>query len=44
VGEYLQVFTYWDDVSGQDDWLISPDLYRNVIKPKQRRLLEAIKR
>jgi uroporphyrinogen decarboxylase len=43
VGEYLQVFTYWDDVSGQDGWLISPDLYRKMIKPKQRRLLEAIK-
>jgi uroporphyrinogen decarboxylase len=44
VGEYLQVFTYWDDVSGQDGWLISPDLYREMIKPKQSRLLEAIKR
>jgi uroporphyrinogen decarboxylase len=44
VGEYLQVFTYWDDVSGQNGWLISPDLYREMIKPKQRRLLEAIKR
>jgi uroporphyrinogen decarboxylase len=44
VGEYLQVFTYWDDVSGQDGWLISPDIYRTMIKPKQRRLLEAIKR
>jgi uroporphyrinogen decarboxylase len=43
VGEYLQVFTYWDDVSGQDGWLISPDLYRKMIKPKQRRLLEAIR-
>ena len=44
VGEYLQVFTYWDDVCGQDGWLIAPDLYRTMIKPKQRRLLEAIKR
>lgn len=44
VGEYLDVFTYWDDVNGQDGWLISPDLYREMIKPKQRRLLEAIKR
>ncbi|MFW6135483.1 MAG: uroporphyrinogen decarboxylase family protein [Chloroflexota bacterium] len=44
VGEYLHVFTYWDDVNGQDGWLISPDLYRTMIKPKQRRLLEAIKR
>ncbi len=43
VGEYLQVFTYWDDVSGQDGWLISPEIYRQRIKPKQRRLLEAIK-
>jgi uroporphyrinogen decarboxylase len=44
VGEYLDVFTYWDDVNGQDGWLISPDLYREMIKPKQRHLLEAIKR
>jgi len=44
VGEYLHVFTYWDDVSGQDGWLISPDIYRKIVKPKQRRLLEAIKR
>ena len=43
VGEYLQVFMYWDDVSGQDGWLISPEIYRKMIKPKQRRLLEAIK-
>jgi uroporphyrinogen decarboxylase len=44
VGDYLQVFTYWDDVCGQDGWLISPEIYRRRIKPKQRRLLEAIKR
>jgi uroporphyrinogen decarboxylase len=43
VGEYLDVFTYWDDVCGQDGWLISPRLYRTMIKPKQRRLLDAIK-
>ena len=43
VGEYLQVFCYWDDVSGQDGWLISPDIYRRMVKPKQRRLLQAIK-
>jgi uroporphyrinogen decarboxylase len=44
VGQYLQVFTYFDDVSGQDGWLISPDVYLRMIKPKQRRLLEAIRR
>jgi uroporphyrinogen decarboxylase len=43
VGEYLNVFTYWDDVSGQDGWLISPDIYRKMVKPKQRRLLEVIR-
>jgi uroporphyrinogen decarboxylase len=43
VGEYLHVFTYWDDLSGQDGWLISPDIYRKMVKPKQGRLLEAIK-
>jgi len=44
LGEYIQVFTYWDDLCGQDGWLISPDLYRKMIKPKQRRLLEAIRK
>src|SRR5512139_3431468 len=34
VGAYLQVFTYWDDVCGQDGWLISPEIYRKRIKPK----------
>jgi uroporphyrinogen decarboxylase len=43
VGESLQVFTYWDDVNGQNGWLVSPDIYREMVKPKQRRLLEAIK-
>lgn len=43
VGEYLQVFTYWDDVNGQNGWLVSPDIYREMVKPKQQRLLEAIK-
>ncbi len=44
IGEYLQVFTYWDDVNTQSGWVISPDIYRKMIKPKQRRLVEAIKR
>jgi uroporphyrinogen decarboxylase len=44
VGQYIHIFTYWDDLCGQDGWLISPDLYRRMVKPKQRRLIEAIKR
>ncbi|OGO34790.1 MAG: hypothetical protein A2Z16_05570 [Chloroflexi bacterium RBG_16_54_18] len=44
VGQYIQVFTYWDDVNTQSGWLISPQTYRKMIKPKQRRLVEAIKK
>ena len=44
VGQYLQVFTYWDDVNTQTGWLIRPELYRKMIKPKQRRLVDAIKK
>ncbi len=43
VGEFLDVFVYWDDICGQHGWLISPDLYRRSIKPRQRRLFDAIK-
>lgn len=43
VGEYIDVFTFWDDVCGQDGWLISPDLYASIIKPRQRRLFDAIR-
>ncbi len=44
VGPYIQVFTYWDDLAGQNGWLIRPELYRQMIKPKQKRLVEAIKK
>ena len=44
VGPYIDVFTFWDDVAGQNGWLIKPDLYRKLIKPKQKRLVEAIKK
>ncbi len=44
VGQYIQVFTFWDDVNTQNGWMISPDTYRKMIKPKQRRLVEAIKK
>lgn len=44
VGPYIDVFTYWDDVAGQDGWLIAPKIYRSRIKPHQRRLVEAIKK
>jgi uroporphyrinogen decarboxylase len=44
VGPYIQVFTFWDDLAGQNGWLINPALYRRLIKPKQKRLVEAIKK
>ena len=44
VGKYLHVFTYWDDVNTQTGWMISPEIYRKMIKPKQRRLVEAIRK
>jgi uroporphyrinogen decarboxylase len=44
VGHYIQVFTYWDDVNTQDGWMIRPELYRKMVKPKQKRLVEAIKK
>jgi uroporphyrinogen decarboxylase len=43
VGPYIQVFTFWDDLAGQNGWLINPEVYRKLIKPKQKRLVEAIK-
>lgn len=44
VGPYIQVFTYWDDLTGQNGWIINPEVYRKLIKPKQKRLVEAIKK
>jgi uroporphyrinogen decarboxylase len=44
VGPYIQVFTFWDDLAGQNGWLINPGIYRKLIKPKQKRLVEAIKK
>lgn len=44
VGPYIQVFTFWDDLAGQNGWLINPQVYRKLIKPKHKRLVEAIKK
>jgi uroporphyrinogen decarboxylase len=44
VGEFIDVFTFWDDVATQDGWMISPELYVELVKPRQRRLFEAIRR
>jgi uroporphyrinogen decarboxylase len=43
VGDYIQMVIYYEDLSGQDGPLISPDLYRKFIKPGHRRIFKAIK-
>lgn len=44
VGDYIQVIVYWNDMSGQNAPLISPSLYRKLIKPKEKRLFSLIKK
>jgi uroporphyrinogen decarboxylase len=44
IGRYIQVFVFWDDMTGQTGPMISPETYRKLIKPKQRRILEAVRR
>jgi uroporphyrinogen decarboxylase len=43
LGDRIDVFTFWDDVATQQGWMINPDSYVKVIKPRQKRLFEAIK-
>ena len=43
VGQYIDVFIFADDICSQDDWIVSPDLYVSLIKPRQRRLFDAVR-
>lgn len=43
VGEYVQIVEITDDLGTQNGPVISPDLYRRLIKPRQKRLCEFIK-
>ncbi|MBS3792060.1 uroporphyrinogen-III decarboxylase [Candidatus Bipolaricaulota bacterium] len=43
VGDLIDVVLYWDDVGTQDSLLISPETYREMIKPRQRELFDTIK-
>jgi uroporphyrinogen decarboxylase len=42
VGHLIDVYQYGDDVATQLDWMIGPELYAALIKPRQRRLFDAI--
>lgn len=44
VGEYTLVVRWDDDLGSQDNLLISPDMYRRYIKPRQKRLFAFIKK
>ena len=42
-GEFLDIVQYGDDLASQQTWLISPDTYVAMVKPRQRRLFEAVR-
>jgi uroporphyrinogen decarboxylase len=44
VGPYIDAIHYSDDLGFQQGCYVSPEVYRRLIKPKQRRLFDAIKR
>jgi len=43
-GEYVDIVCWGDDLGTQRGPQISPELYRRMIKPRQKRMVEAIKR
>lgn len=44
IGDLVQVVQVGDDLGGQDGPLFSPELYRRVFKPREARLIRAIRR
>jgi uroporphyrinogen decarboxylase len=43
IGDVLDVIMIGDDLAGQDGPLFSPKIYRTIIKPRQKRLVQYIK-
>ena len=41
LGEYVQLVREVDDMAGQESLLISPEMYRELIKPRHRQLFDA---
>lgn len=44
VGDNIDVVLYADDVGFQDQTMVSPELYRRFLKPRQARLFEFVKK
>jgi len=42
VGPYIQVVCYSEDLGGQDSLLISPEMYRRLFKPRQRKIMDLL--
>ncbi|MCL5070435.1 MAG: hypothetical protein M1308_06010 [Actinobacteria bacterium] len=43
IGQYLDVIAIGDDLAGQTNLLMSPGLYREMIKPYQKKIFQSIK-
>ncbi len=43
VGDYVDVVLFPDDLGMQDMCLVSPEMYRRLLKPRHRKLVDAIK-
>ena len=43
VGDVIDIIMIGDDLAGQDGPLFSPDFYRRVVKPRQKKLVQHIK-
>lgn len=43
IGRYVQVVVLGDDLGTQDSLFISPNLYRRIVKPRHKKLVDAIK-
>lgn len=43
VGENLDCVQFWGDVGGQNGPLLSPNMYRDIIMPREKRLIEFTK-
>ena len=43
VGQYLNLIEIWEDISSQQGPLASPELYRKIIKPRTKDLINLIK-
>jgi uroporphyrinogen decarboxylase len=44
VGDYVQLYEYTDDLAFQNGLLMSPKMYRDLIKPRHKQLIDFVKK